>query len=169
MKGLNTPIPSQWLSALVLILISQSVFAVDYSENISEEYLRSQFTFGAGDSLKYSQCEKKSYPTCSYIWGPDSKKDAARVSAGLAPEGNKLQIVYAQGASQKDFQRVLSTYSDAETLAGIGEEAVWSQRRNQLSFITDKHLIVHIHMDKTDGQGSKENAIAIAGDLLEKL
>lgn len=66
-------------------------------------------------------------------------------------------------------QRVLATYSDAEALAGIGEEAVWSQRRNQLSFITDKHLIVHIHIDKIDGQGSKENAVAIAGDLLEKL
>jgi hypothetical protein len=168
-KGFNTPIPSHWLSVLSLILISQPVFAADFSGNISEEYLRSQFTFGAGDSLKYSLCKMQTYPTCTYIWGPDSTKDAARVSAGLAPEGNKLQIVYAQGASQKDFQRVLATYSDAEALAGIGEEAAWSERRNQLSFITDKNLIVHIYIDKKDGQDSKENAVVIAGYLLEQL
>jgi len=169
MSGLNMPAPSRWLTALSLLLISQSALAADYSGNISEADLRSHFTFAAGDNLKYSQCEKKSYPTCTYIWGSHSKKDAARVSAGLAPEGNKLQIVYAQGASQEDFQRVISTYSDAETLAGIGVEAVWSERRNQLSFITDKNLIVHIHIDKEDGQHSKENAISIAEDLFEKL
>jgi len=123
----------------------------------------------AGDSLKYSQCKKKTYPTCTYIWGPESKKDAARINAGLAPEGNKLQIVYAQGSSNKDFLRVLSTYSDAEALTGIGVEAAWSARRDQLSFITDQNLIVHVHIDKTDGRDNKARAVAIAGDLLEKL
>jgi hypothetical protein len=169
MKVFNTFIPCHWLPALSLILVSQSVFAADYSGYISEEYLRSQFTFKAGDSLKYSQCEKKSHPTCTYIWGPDYEKDAARVKAGLPPEGNKLQIVYAQGRSQKNFERVLNTYSDAEVLAGIGEEAVWSEKRHQLSFITDENLIVHINIDVKDGQDSKEDAVAIAGDLLEQL
>jgi hypothetical protein len=76
MKGFNTPIPGRWLSALSLLLISQSIFAADYSDNISEKYLQTQFTFATGDSLKYSQCEQKTHPTCTYIWGPDSKKEA---------------------------------------------------------------------------------------------
>lgn len=169
MKVFNTTLRSRWLPALWLILISQSVFAADYSGYISEEYLRSQFTFKADDSLKYSQCEKNSYPTCTYVWGPDFEKDAARLNAGLRPEGSKLQIVYAQGASQKNFERVLSTYSGAETLAGIGEQAVWSGKRHQLSFITDENLIVHININEKSGQDSKEDAIAIAGHLLEQL
>lgn len=105
----------------------------------------------------------------SLVTDPDSKKDEARINAGLAPEGNKLQIVYAQARSQKDFQTVLATYSDAEAIDGIGVEVVWSGKRSQLSLITDDNLIVHVYIDDHDGQDSKEKAIAIAGDLLEKL
>ena len=53
-------------------------------------------------------------PFVYYSRRMSNKKDTARVSAGLAPEGNKLQIVYAQGEYQKGFQRVLATYSDSK-------------------------------------------------------
>ena len=153
----------------LLILISQSAYAADYSNNISEEYLRSQFTFKAGDTLKYSECEKKSYPSCTYVWGPPHKKDEARIKYGLAPEGNKLMIVYAQARSKKDFERVLGSYKDAVKIDGLAAEAVWSKKRGQLSMITDGNLIVHVNVKDIVSSDSKNKSITIAQDLLKKL
>jgi hypothetical protein len=153
---------------LSLIVICPPVNATDYSSFITEDYLRSQFSFGDGDTLKYSQCEKKSYPTCTYIWGPESEKDAARINAGLAPAGSKLQIVYAQAASINNFDRVLSAYTDAESVDGIGETAVWSDKRKQLSFITETNLIVHVNIAETQGKDPEAKAVAIANDLIEQ-
>ena len=150
---------------LLMVFFQLPVFAADYSDNISEEYLRSQFTFAAGDKLKYAECTKKSHPTCTYIWGAEHKKDAARLNAGVAPKGNKLQIVYAQARSKKDFDRVLGTYKDTKKVEGIGAEAVWSEKRKQLSLITEKNLIVHIHIDEKGGDAPEEKAISIAKDL----
>jgi len=101
---------------MLLVMAHQPGFAGDYLDNISEDYLRSVFEFAEGDQLKHAECKKNSYPTCTYVWGTESDKDAARAKYGLAPDGNKLQIIYAQARSASDFQRVLSSYSDAEKL-----------------------------------------------------
>ena len=155
-------------SLLLMIFFQLPVFAADYSDNISEEYLRSQFTFSAGDKLKYAECKKKSYPTCTYIWGAEHKKDEARLKAGVAPKGNKLQIVYAQARSKKDFERVLGTYKDAENVEGLASEAVWSNKRRQLSMITDNNLIIHINIEDKSTADLKGKSISIAQYLLDK-
>lgn len=169
MKGCNTIFLNRWSLLLPMILLCQPIFAADYAKYISEDYLRSQFTFGAEERLKYSRCVKKSFPTCTYIWGTESSKDAARIGAGLAPDGNKLQIVYAQANSQHDFQRVLTSFTDAEPVIGVGREAIWSSKRSQLSFITDESLIIHINIDEKGMSDAKEKSISIASDLLEQL
>ena len=168
MKNLNsTPFVSLQLF-LLLILFLQPVFANDYTDYISEEYLRSQFTFAPGEKLKYAECKKNSYPTCTYIWGAPHKKDEARVKYGLAPEGNKLMIVYAQARSKKDFERVLSTYKDAEKIEGLATEAVWSNKRHQLSMITEKNLIIHINIEDRSTTDVKGKSISIAEYILDK-
>ena len=148
------------------LLSAQSAFSEDYSKNISEEYLRSQFSFATEDKLKYSQCKKNSYPTCTYVWGVESDKDAAREKHGLAPKGSKLQIVYAQAKSKVDFQRVLASYNDAEQLEGLGVEAVWSAKRNQLSLITEDSLIMHISIQAKGAEKPEATAVSIAKHLL---
>lgn len=153
---------------LVLVLVHQPALSEDYAGNISEEYLRSQFTFGSQDVLKYAECEKKTYPTCTYVWGAESDKDAVRAKYGLAPEGSKLMIIYAQAVSPEDFQRVLTTYSDAEEIDGLGTEAVWSAKRKQLSLITTENLIMHINIDEKDGLTPKQTAFSVAEHLLEQ-
>lgn len=154
---------------LFFVLVQQPVFAADYSGNITEQYLRSQFSFETGDKLKFSECKKKSYPTCTYIWGAAHKKDEARLKYGLAPEGNKLMIVYAQARSKKDFERVLATYKDAVKIDGLAAEAVWSKKRGQLSMITDSNLIVHVNVRDKGTSDRKNKSITIAQDLLKKL
>ncbi len=76
-------------------------------------------------------------------------------------------IIYAQARSPSDFQRVLSSYSDAEEIDGLGEQAIWSQKRKQLSLITDEYLIVHVNIDEKGGKDLKAKALAIARHLLE--
>ena len=169
MRKLNFTLIIHLQVFLLMVLIQQTVFAADYSGNISEEYLRSQFTFKSGDTLKYSKCKKKSYPTCTYIWGAAHKKDESRLKYGLAPEGNKLQVIYAQAGSAKDFQRVLATYKDAEKVEGLATEAVWSEKRGQLSMITGSNLIVHININDKGSSDRKEKSISIAHDILKKL
>ncbi len=154
---------------LLLTLVNPAVYAADYSGLVSEKFLRIQFTFQDGDTLKYSECKKKSYPTCTYVWGVTQAKDKTRLKYGLAPDGNKLQIVYAQAKSQKDFQRVLSQYKDAEKVDAVGAEAAWSAKRRQLSFITESKLIVHINIDEKGGNNLKEKAIGVAEKILEQL
>jgi hypothetical protein len=151
-----------WQTFLIIISVQPLVFAADYSDKISEEYLRSQFTFETEDNLKYSECQKKSYPTCTYVWGPVSDKDKNRTKAGLAPEGNKLQVIYAQARRVEDFQRVLGTYSDAKEIDDVGVDAVWSDKRHQLSLITDENLIIHVNIDVVGVNDPEEKAVSIA-------
>ena len=169
MRKMNFTLVVRLQAFLLLALIQQSVFAADYSENISEEYLRSQFTFNTGEKLKYSECKKKSYPTCTYIWGAAHKKDEARLKHGLAPEGNKLMIVYAQAGSKKSFERVLATYKDAVKVDGLATEAVWSKKRGQRALITDSNLIIHVNIRDKGTSDRKNKSISIAQDLLKKL
>lgn len=154
---------------LLLMLVYQPALSADYPVNISEAYLRTQFTFGSQDTLKYADCEKKTYPTCTYVWGAESKKDATRKKYGLVPDGNKIMIIYAQAKNAESFQRVLATYSDSEKIVGLGKEAVWSAKRNQLSLLTEENLIIHINIDEKDRITSKEAAVSIAEHLLEQL
>ena len=169
MKDLNFSSIYGLTGLLLLTLLFQPAYAADYSGNISEEYLRSQFTFEAGDKLKYSECKKKSYPTCTYIWGAAHKKDGVRLKHGLEPEGNQLMIVYAQASSKKDFERVLATYKDAVKVDGLAAEAVWSKKRGQLSMITDSNLVVHVNVRDKGSSDRKSKSITIAQDLLKKL
>ncbi len=71
---------------------------------ITKEYLRSQFPFETGISCNMPNA-KKSYPTCTYIWGSASNEEHKRTKARLAPEGNKLQIIYPQTSRAEVFQR----------------------------------------------------------------
>lgn len=151
-----------------LMLAGQTLFADDYSDAISEAFLRTQFAFKADENLKYSQCEGKTMPTCAYVWGPESSKDAARINAGLTPKGYKLMVVYAQAKQDKDFQRVLGSYSDAVVVEGFGKEAVWSSKRKQLSLMTDDNLIIHVNLSGANID-SKEKASSIAEEVLVNL
>jgi hypothetical protein len=157
-----------WPILLILISIQPSVFAADYSGNITEEYLRSQFTFKTGDKLKYSECETGSSPICTYIWGPVSDKDDYRTKAGLPPEGKKLLVIYAQAIRVENFQRVVATYSDAKIIDAVGVEAVWSDKRQQLSLITDKNLIIHVNIDVEGVNNPETKAVSIAKHVIER-
>lgn len=156
------------MACCVSIFTSQTSFSSDFSGVISEEFLRTEFIIKTDDKLKYSHCKEKNTTSCSYVWGVESSKDIARINAGLSPKGYKLLVVYVRAKQKKDFQRVTSSYSDAVFVEGLGEEAVWSAKRKQLSLITVDNQIIHVNVSAANID-SKEVASNIAREVLANL
>ncbi len=158
-----------FLATFFLSLTVQPLSAASYENIITESFLRNTFDFKSGEAIKYAECKKKSYPTCTYVWGKVSKKDAKRKQYGLAPMGNKLMVIYAQAKKQTDFERVFKVYKDAVALEGFGEKAVWSKQRGQLSLITKKHLIIHVNVEGIACNDPLLKAKTVAKSVLNNL
>jgi hypothetical protein len=158
-----------FLPVLFCVLTASPIAAAEYGKIITESYVKSEFNFQEGELFKYSKCGKNSYPTCKYIWGVESKRDAKRAQLGIPPEGNQLSVIYAQAKQEKDFSRVLSSYTDAVDIDGLGVKAVWSDKRQQLSMITKSNLIVHIHLDIKGMSNPKDKAMSVAQHILNQL
>jgi hypothetical protein len=133
---------------------------------MSEADLRSFVTFGPETQLKLAECKKKSYPTCTYIWGLPDADDAARIALGGNPDGDKLLTIFAQARSLADFDRVLGSYKDAVPVEDLGVAAVWSEVRNQLSLITVDNLIIHVYVQIWKLDDPKAVALQVANFLL---
>jgi hypothetical protein len=154
---------------LFCFLTISPIVAAEYDKIITESYVKNEFNFQDGELFKYSKCGNNSYPTCKYIWGVESKRDAKRAQMGIPPEGNQLSVIYAQAKQEKDFSRVLSSYTDAVEIDGLGVKAVWSDKRQQLSMITKFNLIVHIHMEIKGMSNPKDKAMSVAQHILNQL
>lgn len=158
-----------FLPVLLCVLTASPIAAAGYEKIITESYVKNEFIFQDGELFKYSKCGKNSYPTCKYIWGVESKRDAKRAQLGIPPEGNQLSVIYAQAKQEKDFSRVLGSYTDAVDIDGLGVKAVWSDKRQQLSMITKSNLIVHIHMEIKGMSNPKDKAMSVAQYILTKV
>ncbi len=151
--------------ALVLPIASPSL-AQEGVTVLSEADLRSLVTFGPAAQLKLAECETKSYPTCTYIWGLPDSGDAARMALGGKPDGDKLLTIFAQARSLADFDRVLGSYKDAVPVENLGVAAVWSDARDQLSLITVDNLIIHVYVQIWKLDDPKATAMRVADFLL---
>jgi len=150
-------------------LTASSIVAAEYEKIITESYVKNEFNFQDGELFKYSKCENKSNLSCKYIWGVESKKDAKRAQMGLPPDGNLLAVIYVKAKQEKDYSRILATYTDASDIDDLGVKAVWSDKRKQLSMITKSNLIVHIHMEIKGMRSTKNKAMSVAQHILNQL
>lgn len=157
------------ISVQLACFFVQPASAQDYLNLITEDYLREIFVFGPSDSMKYNECEEKSYTTCEYVWGVPSDMDATLAQNGLSPKGDAVTAIYAQTTSLDFWPRVLSSYSDAVDVPGIGVLAVWSETRSQLSLINADHLIIHVNVRKSGAEDAQAMALTIANHILDNL
>jgi hypothetical protein len=162
------------MKSILLLFLTFAVYttatqAQPYKGLITGEDVARYFTFAQGETLKYDNFDTKRFPTATFVWGKADKLDKKRLEIGGKPSGNILMIIYAEGKSAKDFDRVLKSYNDAVVVKDVGTKAVWSERRRQLSFMTDKFLIVHINIEDARTKDRKAKAIEIAGDILKRL
>ncbi len=142
--------------------------AISQGEQVpmSEFDLRALVPFGADDILKYAACEVNSYPNCTYVWGVFDSDDELRVKLGGKPDGDKLLTVFAQAHSSQDFDRVLAVTPDAQPVEGLGIKAVWSERRHQLSLMSEDFMAIHVNIDALSITDPRTTAIQIATFLL---
>ena len=113
---------------------------------LSEDDLRGLVAFGPDDQLKLAECDEKRLQTCAHIWGPPDADDATRIAIGGKPSGQRITLVAVASARPADFDRVLSSYSDAVPIEGFGPQAVWSAERAQISVRTEAGLILHVNV-----------------------
>ena len=151
------------------VATTEPLFAQNYSEIVTEEMLREVFVFEEEDALKYSACEELTHPSCVYIWGEASKRDATRINLGHRPEGSKLMVIFAQASGMKDFESSISVCPDAGAVEDLGVRPVWSPIRQQLSLITDGDTIIHVNIEDEGNENPKAAAIAVAIWVLEGL
>ena len=158
--------PLKKLGILVLISLGAPLAAQDTVTAMSETDLRALVPIPADATLKLSECEMKSYPTCTYVWGYPDEDDAMRIELGGSPSGDKLMTIFAQARNIQEFDRVLSSYRDAEPVEGLGVTAVWSDMRKQLSLITAENLVIHINVDIRNLEDPRAIAEQVAAFLL---
>ena len=161
-------IASKTLCFATLLALASPAAAQDERKPLTEDELRGLITFGSDDILKLAECGKKSYPTCTYVWGTFDSDDETRIRMGGRPDGEKLMTVFAQAHRIEDFDRVVSVTPDAEPVADFGIIAIWSANRHQLSLMTEDFLVIHVNVGARSIDDPKATALAIAVYLMEQ-
>jgi len=122
-----------------------------------------------GDNFKVRYREKP-YASCTFTWKSVAKKTISVAGQIIeSPGEGRLSVTRAAVRSaQPDWLRVLNQYGEEDLLEveGIGERAVWSSRRSQLSVQDAKYLVQVAVEDPDKPDNLTQNAIAIAVELL---
>lgn len=129
-----------------------------------------QALFPAATKL-HTKSRAKPYMTCTFTWAstaPERRTIGSQVIE--SPGQGRLTLTRAEAKSvEGDWQRVLKSYGDETLLevAGIGDRAVWSARRSQVS-AQNSGFIVHVALSNPDAPDELMTmASRLAGQLLE--
>lgn len=113
---------------------------------------------------------EKPYPSCTFTWKTDKTKVMTIVGREMTvPVEGRLTLTKAPIKNLDiDWQRVISSYK-SESLSeipDIGTKAVWSDKRQQLSVLTDAEAY-HVAVEVGDESSQhRDAAIRIAQQLL---
>ncbi len=112
----------------------------------------------------------KPFPSCTYIW--NAKKKATMEMAGrqvqVPSEGRLTLTEVATRSEAKDWERVLMGYKNQQLIPvpALGQYAVWSDKRRQLSFIA-RGYVFHVAVEDADQPDAQQkNAMAVAAELV---
>lgn len=138
---------------------------------LSEATLRSKFP-NAPTEMEI-RVRANPYPSCTYLWtsATPNKISMAGQVVEVPGEGRVTITVAPVRAPESDWQRVLSSYRTVPPVSvdGIGDKAVWSDQRHQLSVLVPG-FVAHVAVEDDDNPGSgREQAIALARDVLASL
>ena len=128
--------------------------------------------FPASKNEPSTKYRDKPYPSCTFIWKANTVQikefSGHRVEI---PGESRVSITRATVRSKdSDWQRMLTSYGTQPLteVQNIGIKAVWSEKRHQLSVMTDKYVI-HVAVEDPDQPASEQkNAQHIAQLLLSQ-
>ena len=128
--------------------------------------------FPASKNEFISKVRGKKSPSCTFIWKSDTLefKEFGGQKVKIPGEG-RVSITRASIAS-KDvaWKRVIQSYGKHPLIEveNIGNKAVWSARRHQLSLLTDNYVI-HVAVEDADNPDAEQkNAEQVAQLILKQ-
>jgi hypothetical protein len=138
---------------------------------LSEAALRRHFPKAPAEIE--TRVRDKTYPSCTYRWVSATPRKAmmAGQEVEIGGEGRVTITIAPIRAPESDWQRVLSSYRIEPPVAvdGIGDKAVWSDQRHQLSVLVPG-WVAHVAVEDDDSPGTgREQAVAVARDVLAGL
>ncbi|MFZ1730100.1 MAG: hypothetical protein WBQ23_13915 [Bacteroidota bacterium] len=156
-------------TVVLFILMATGLWSQSYDTIITGDYVRKHFKMKEGEVVKFEEFKKKTFPTATVVWGVPDKSDAMRIKAGVAPSGSKLMVVFTELKSEKEYDRIPSTYKDGVVLTGVGKKAVWSEKWKQISVLVTPKLLIHVHLDHAGTTDLKAALISIAKDIEKRV
>lgn len=129
-------------------------------EIISIEDVKKVFNLDGSTEITIDNTQS-SFPTCRFKWIGVNKIDVFIDS--------ELLIVMVENAHERMYTQSTASYSDAVDVSDVGEMAVWSDKRDQLTFLSNKYLF-HVHARASnDDAKNKDDAITIANMIISQL
>ena len=158
-----------FLLAVLFAALALPAAAQSYEGIVNGDFVRAHFTLKDGEVVKFEEFKTKTFPTATVVWGKPEKGDNMRIKAGVAPSGSKFMVVFADLKNEKEFERILATYKDGETVTGVGRRAVWSAKWKQISVLLSPKLAIHVHLDPPGTDDLKQSLITLAKAVAKRL
>ena len=149
-----------------IVAATLTLQAQDYTKLITEEFLRSEFTFANDEKLKYSKCEPDN--GCKYIWGKPNYQDKVNMKYGGFPLGQEVKISILDGVNKSDFEEGFNN-PDVWRKEDVGSVAVWSDNKKRLIVLSSSNKMISINIINIEDSKIKEHAIAVAKHIISQL
>jgi hypothetical protein len=113
---------------------------------------------------------EKPFPSCTYLWKGQHMNTVkiGGIEAKVPSEG-RLTLTKAPTRSEaQDWSRVLSSYKNQQLtqVPELGQYAVWSAQRRQLSWIAKGHVF-HVAVEDDDQPTAQQkNAMVVVAELI---
>lgn len=110
------------------------------------------------------------YPTCKFKWDDKYVRvmdmSGTSVNIDMEPE---VMIVMVTNCTAAMFERSTQVYKDGVNIDNVGDQAIWGERMNQLTF-RNGGIMMHVNVAvSTDSAVNKESAIKIAKFAIGKM
>ena len=139
-------------------------------ELLPEADLKEYFSL-PDDAIAKKKDVLRTYPTCFYEWENIlvSKTSVIVGKEYTIDYPSEISLVLVANANQKMFETSTAVYKDGETVEGLGDNAMWGVKMLQLTFLA-KGYMIHLHVSMSADQNeNKENAIVLAGKIIDRL
>lgn len=125
--------------------------------------------FNLDDIEIEAEAKDDSYPTCKYTWKGMNKRsmDVGGQQTVIDIESMVMIIMVDFKVGKSAFDAAKKSYTDELEDVEIGDNAVWSNKRRQITVLADKNLF-HVKVNfTTDNDKNKEKAIELSQIIID--
>ena len=125
---------------------------------------------GEPDGQMKVEDRTRQFPTCQITWVASTKKimEMPGGDVEVEQENRVTLIIPDKEITPEMFEQSTSVYSDGVEVPGLGNQAVWSDEMHQLS-VREDEVLFHLNVEYYDDEQVKDQAIAMARKILERM